>query len=108
MVLVHAKLFKFGFFFALRVESAEVALKFHDEEVEVHKPCGGMEVQESGFETIQYGSLQIQKSIVYLGFSILKEVLLIPKIQFALKDEGSEFLGVGTIKWIRLLEFWLG
>ena len=60
----------------------------------------GLEVKECGFKTIQCGSLQIKKGIVDLGFSILKKVLSVPKVQLALKDEGSEFLGVRTIQWM--------
>jgi len=79
MVLMHVKLFELSFCFTLRVESAKVVLEFHDEEVEVCKPCRVAEVQEGRFETIQCHSLQIQKGIVVLGFSILKKVLLVPK-----------------------------
>jgi len=44
--------------------------------------------------------------IVDLGFSILKDILLVPKIQLALKDECLQFLGVRANEWIRLLGIW--
>ena len=38
----------------------------------------------------------------------MEEILAVPEIQFALKNEGGEFLGVRTIEWIRFPEFGLG
>jgi len=45
------------------------------------------------------------KGIVDLIFLGVEEILAVPKIQLSLKNEGMEFLGVGTIEWIRFLEF---
>jgi len=39
--------------------------------------------------------------------SLIEEVLAVPKIQFTLKNEGMEFLGIRTIEWIRFLELGL-
>ena len=38
----------------------------------------------------------------------MEAVLAVLEIQFALKNEGAEFLGVRTIEWIRFLEFGFG
>ena len=67
-----------------------------------------MQVQKCRFETIKCDPLQIGKGIVDLGFFIVEEVLPVPKIQLTLKNEGTEFLGVVTIKWIGFMEFGLG
>src|SRR5882724_8586930 len=67
-----------------------------------------MQVQKCGFKTIQCDPLQIGKGIVDLGFFIVEEVLAVSKIQLTLKNNGMEFLGVGTMKWIRFPEFGLG
>ena len=67
-----------------------------------------MKVQECGFETVQCDPFQIGKGIVDLGFLIVKEVLVVSEVQLALKNEGTEFLGVGTIEWIRFPEFGFG
>src|SRR5882724_6878449 len=52
-------------------------------------------------------SLQIQKGIVDLGLSTLIKLLLVPKVQLALKDEGLEFWGVGTSEWVGSQSFGL-
>src|SRR5882724_10593608 len=76
--------------------------------IEIQEPDGVMQVQKCRFETIQCDSLQIGKGIVDLGFLVVEEVLVVLEIQFSQKNEGMEFLGVRTIKWIRFLEFGLG
>jgi len=48
------------------------------------------------------------KGVVDLIFFGAEEILAVPKIQLALKNEGVEFLGVRTIKWIGFPEFGLG
>ena len=48
------------------------------------------------------------KGIVDLVFFSAEEVLAFPKIQITLKNEGMEFLGIGTVKWIGFPELGLG
>jgi len=48
------------------------------------------------------------KGVVDLVFFSAEEILVILKIQLALKYEGMEFLGIGTIKWVGFPEFGLG
>ena len=67
-----------------------------------------MQAQKFGFKTIQCNSFQMGKGIVDLIFFSVEEVLAVPKIQSALKNEGTEFLGIGTIIWIRFSEFGFG
>jgi len=48
------------------------------------------------------------KGIVDLIFFGFEEVLVVPKIQLALKYEGMEFLGIRTIEWVGFPELGLG
>src|SRR5882724_1290642 len=48
------------------------------------------------------------KGIVDLVFFGAEEVLVVPKIQLTLKNESTEFFGIGTVKWIRFPELGLG
>src|SRR5882724_7533681 len=48
------------------------------------------------------------KGVVDLVFFSAEEVLVVPKIQLALKYEGMEFLGIGTIEWVGFPELGLG
>ena len=48
------------------------------------------------------------KGIVDLIFFSVEEVLAVPKIQLALKNEGTEFLGIETIEWMGFPELGLG
>jgi len=48
------------------------------------------------------------QNIIDLCSIVLELIGMISEVQFALKDEGAKFLGVGTIEWIRFLKLWLG
>jgi len=67
-----------------------------------------MQAQKYRFETIQCDSLQMGKGVVDLVFFSAEEVFAVPKIQLALKNETTEFLGIGTIEWIGFPELGLG
>ena len=49
MVLMHMKLFKFGFRFSFGVKSAEIGFEFLDEEFKVQKPDRIGNIQECRF-----------------------------------------------------------
>jgi len=66
-----------------------------------------MQAQKYEFKTVQDDSLQMGKGIVDLVFFGAEEVLVISKIQLALKYESMEFLGIRTIEWVRFPEFGL-
>ena len=67
-----------------------------------------MQAQKYGFKTVQCDPLQMGKGVVDLVFFSAEEILVILKIQLALKYEGMEFLGIGTVEWVRFPEFGLG
>jgi len=108
MILMHVKCLKFCFCFTLRVERSEVVLKFHDEKIEIQNPNEVMQAHKYRFKTVQCDPLQVGKGIVDPVFFSAENILVIPKIQLALKYEGTEFLCIGTIGWVEFLEFGLG
>ena len=52
MILVHIKLFEFGFGFSFGIESAKDGFEFLNEEFEVQEPDGIINAQEFRFEKI--------------------------------------------------------
>src|SRR5882724_1663973 len=48
------------------------------------------------------------QNIIDLCSIVLELIRTISEVQFALKDEGAKFPGVGTIKWIGFPKLWLG
>ena len=48
------------------------------------------------------------QNIIDLCSIVLELLGTILEVQFALKDEGAKFLGVGTIEWIGFLKLRLG
>ena len=48
------------------------------------------------------------QNVIDLCSIVLELIGTILKVQFALKDEGAKFLGVGTIEWIRFPKLRLG
>src|SRR5882724_8101308 len=67
-----------------------------------------MQAQKYRFKTVQCDPLQVGKGIVDLVFFSSEKILVIPKIQLALKYESTEFLGIRTIEWVGFPEFGLG
>src|SRR5882724_838043 len=67
-----------------------------------------MQSQKFSFKTIQCDPLQMGKGVIDLVFFSTEEVLVVPKIQLALKYESTEFLGIRTVEWVRFLELGLG
>ena len=108
MILMHAKCLEFCFCFTFRVERSEVVLEFHDKKIEIQQPNGVVQAQKYRFETVQCDPLQVGKGIVDLVFFSAEKILVIPKIQLALKYESTEFLGIRTIEWVGFPEFGLG
>jgi len=93
MIFMHVKCLKFHICFTFGVKGSEVVLKFHDEKIEIQKPNGVIQAQKYGFKTVQCDPLQVGKGIVDLVFFSSEKILVIPKIQLALKYESTEFLG---------------
>src|SRR5882724_12571221 len=67
-----------------------------------------MQAQKYRSKTVQCDPLQVGMGVVDLVFFGAEKILAIPKIQLALKYESTEFLGIGTIKWVGFPEFGLG
>ena len=48
------------------------------------------------------------QNVIDLCSIVLELIRTISEVQFALKDEGAKFLGVGTVEWIGFMKLWLG
>ena len=72
------------------------------------EPDAVVQVQKCGFKTIQCDPLQMGKGIVDCVFFGVEEIFAVPKIQFALKNEGTKFLWIRSIKWVGFPELGFG
>ena len=57
---------------------------------------------QGGFEPVQHSSFEIGQGIGNLSAVISKRVRLVSEIKVTLGQEGLQFSGVRTIKWVRL------
>jgi len=103
MIFMHVQCLEFHFCFTFGIKRSEVVLEFCDKEIEIREPDGVVQAEKCGFKTIQCDPLQMGKGLVDLIFFSVEEILVVPKIQFSLKNEATKFLGIGIIKWIRYL-----